>query len=60
MPWLRRQGGNNAAVRYAWEIEINAILAAKMSITLCLEWPFRIYFGLYYSVRINYCIALAP
>ena len=45
MALVRRQGGNNAALRNAWEIEINAMLAAKMSFTLCLEWPFRIYFG---------------
>ena len=45
MALVRRQAGNNAAVRYASEIEINAMLAAKMSFTLCLEWPFRIYYG---------------
>ena len=44
MALVRRQGGNNAAVRYALEIEINAMLRAKMSFTLCLEWPFRIIF----------------
>ena len=29
---VRRRGGNNVAVRNAWEIEIYAMLAAKMSI----------------------------
>ena len=48
MALVRHQGGNNAAVRYAWEIEINAMLAAKMSFTLCLEWPFGSYFGKFY------------
>ena len=44
MALVRRQGGSNAAVRNAWEIEINAMLATKMSFTLCMEWPFRIMF----------------
>ena len=44
MALVRRQGGNNAAVRNALEIEIKAILAAKMAFILCLDWPFRIMF----------------
>ena len=45
MALVRRQGSNNAAGRNAWEIENNVMIAAKMSFMLCLEWPFRIYFG---------------